>query len=99
MPNQNKWGMHQKRTPTRLSQNNATYFLGPFPLPFLALPTSDVALPNTELTVTSLGREPKSTSIVVSLQETIAASTVVVVLFLPLPVVTVPVTEVPEPAA
>jgi hypothetical protein len=49
--------------------------------------------------VTSSGREAKLASIFVSLQETISASTVVVVLFRPLPVVTVPVTDVPEPAA
>jgi hypothetical protein len=62
--------------------------------------TTAVASPNTELTVTSLGREePKSASIAVSLQETISASTIVEVRFLPLPVITLPVTDVPEPSA
>ena len=49
------------------------------------------ALPYTELTVTSSGRESNLALIFVSLQESIVASA--------LPVGMVPVTDVPEPAA
>jgi len=59
----------------------------------------EVALPNTDFTVTSLGAEPKSATICVSVQETILASTAVVRAQRPQPQVLGLVTEVPEPLA
>ena len=57
------------------------------------------AVPNTELTVTCCGSTPKLATIFVSLHETIFAVTVFVTARLPLPLVTVAVTEVGEPWA
>ena len=92
-------GMHPRHTSFHRTQPK------PWPMPICRAPlllpglggwtTPDVALPNTNSTVTSPGQNSNCASMAGSLQETMVASTTAVDFFLPLTTV---VTAVVEPA-